>query len=191
VATSVALNRKLRLLLIVSALLCLTPSPASAIGEGRLIAPTAECPGQENLQAPVEVQVRTMRCMTNFARQRVDLSSLAPSSSLDRSAGDKARDILRCDSFSHVACGREFTFWMRRTGYLSDRCWNVGENLAWGTAAMGTARAIFQAWMRSPSHRTNILGAFREMGLSLRTGTLEGRTGTRVWTAHFGAHHCA
>jgi uncharacterized protein YkwD len=131
-----------------------------------------------------------MRCLVNVARQRAGLSSLAPSSSLDRSAGDKARDILRCNSFSHFACGREFTFWMRRTGYIADHCWNVGENLAWGTAAMGAPRAIFLAWMRSPSHRINILGDFSEIGLSLRAGTLEGHTGTRVWTAHFGAHHC-
>jgi uncharacterized protein YkwD len=181
-------NRKLRLLLIATSLACLIAPPPTGAAPNRLIAPSAECPEQTNTKALVEAQVRAMRCMTDFARQRLGLVGLEATASLDRSARDKARDILRCDNFSHFACGREFTYWMQRTGYLSERCWNVGENLAWGTGRMGTARAIFQAWMRSPGHRANILGDYQELGLGLRTGTLEGHAGTRIWVAHFGTH---
>ena len=107
---------------------------------------------------------------------------------LDVSAGAKGEDILSCDSFSHSACGRDFTYWMSEAGYLSSPCWHVGENLAWGTGRFGTVRSIFQAWMRSPTHRRNILGEYSQLGVSLRVGSLTGRAGAHVWTQHFGSH---
>lgn len=129
-----------------------------------------------------------MRCMTDFARVRAGLGPLNDSAELDASAGEKAADVLRCDSFSHTACGREFTYWIRASGYMSEACWHVGENLAWGTGTYGSVRSIFQAWMRSPEHRHNILGDYEDMGLSLRSGRLGGLSGAAVWAAHFGSH---
>lgn len=129
-----------------------------------------------------------MRCMTDFARQRAGLGDLSDAQELDLSARGKLEDILRCDSFSHFACGREFTYWMRETGYIAATCWRAGENLAWGTGEYGTVRAIFQAWMRSPGHRRNILGDYSQIGVSVGIGTLAGRAGTHVWTQHFGSH---
>jgi len=128
-----------------------------------------------------------MLCMTDFARAQAGLAELATAEELEQSAGDKGGDILRCDSFSHFACGREFTYWMRQTGYISSQCWRVGENLAWGTDGYGTVRSIFRAWMNSPGHRENILGDFTQVGISLRVGTLEGQPGTHVWAQHFGS----
>lgn len=153
-----------------------------------LIAPPAACPGQNDLDATAEVQEQAMTCMTDFARQQAGLNELAPTAPLAQSAGDKSDDILRCDSFSHFACGREFTYWMKETGYTSAPCWRVGENLAWGTDEYGTVRSIFEAWMHSTGHRENILGNFDEIGISVRVGTLEGQSGTRVWAQHFGSH---
>jgi uncharacterized protein YkwD len=129
-----------------------------------------------------------MRCLTDFARTRAGLSALADSPQLDLSAADKGADVLRCDSFSHTACGREFTYWMREAGYMSEACWRVGENLAWGTGIYGSVRSIFQAWMRSPEHRRNILGDYEALGLSRQVGVLEGHANTVLWTAHFGSH---
>ena len=128
-----------------------------------------------------------MRCMTDFARAQAGLAELASVEQLEQSAGSKAEDILRCDSFSHFACGREFTYWMQQTGYTSSQCWRVGENLAWGTDGYGTVRAIFRAWMGSPDHRENILDDFAQIGISLRVGTLAGQPQTHVWTQHFGS----
>lgn len=155
-----------------------------------LIAPAAACPGQTDDYASVEAQEQSMRCMTDYARARSGLGALDDSQQLDLSAQEKGGDVLRCDSFSHTACGREFAYWMRQTGYISESCWHVGENLAWGTGAYGTVRSIFQAWMRSPGHRQNILGSYEDLGLSLTAGELEGAAGATVWTAHFGSH-CA
>jgi uncharacterized protein YkwD len=162
---------------------------ASALASsGSLIAPPAACPNQSSLVASAAIQEQSMRCMTDFARAHAGLTELSDSPQLDLSAREKSGDVLRCDSFSHTACGREFTYWIAQSGYLSDPCWHVGENLAWGTGGYGTVRSIFQAWMRSPAHRRNILGDYEELGLSRDIGELEGQSGVVVWAAHFGSH---
>lgn len=153
-----------------------------------LIAPATACPNQTSPSASPEAQLESMRCMTDFARTRAGLGELNDSQQLDLSAEEKAADVLRCDSFSHTACDREFTYWIRQSGYLSESCWHVGENLAWGTGTYGTVRSIFQAWMQSPAHRHNLLGNYSDLGLSLQTGELGGLGGVDVWAAHFGSH---
>jgi uncharacterized protein YkwD len=152
-----------------------------------LIAPRAACPNQANASASAAAQEQSMRCMTDFARARAGLGQLDDSQQLDLSAQEKAADVLRCDSFSHTACGREFTYWIGQAGYFSEPCWHVGENLAWGTDAYGTVRSIFQAWMRSPDHRHNILGDYADLGVSLKVGELGGYVHADVWSAHFGS----
>jgi uncharacterized protein YkwD len=162
--------------------------PSRAATANTLIAPPAVCPGQADLDAPAAAQEQAMGCMVNFARQQAGLGALTDSAALAQSAHDKSLDVLRCDSFSHFACEREFTYWMKESGYTAAPCWRVGENLAWGTGEQGSARSIFAAWLRSPTHRANLLGDFDETGLSLQVGTLEGLGGTRVWAQHFGTH---
>ncbi len=167
------------------AALALAPSAHAASP----IAPVAACPGQTALGAPAAAQEEAMRCMTDYARGQLGLAPLVEVEELNASANGKSDDILRCDSFSHSACGRDFTYWMEATGYLSAQCWRAGENLAWGTGREGTVRSIFRAWMRSPTHRENVLGSsFTQLGVSLEVGELEGLRGTRVWTQHFGSH---
>lgn len=158
------------------------PAPASP-----LIAPPAACAGQNSLEASAQTQEQAMHCMTDFARRRAGLTSLAEANTLNASARRKSRDILRCDSFSHSACGREFTYWMQETGYIAGPCWRAGENLAWGAGDHGTVRAIFRAWMRSPHHRQVILGDYSQLGIGLLTGNLAGRAQTHVWTQHLGS----
>lgn len=170
-------------------LLCLTLAPSAAAAPvGPLIAPPAACPHQTSLTAPAPDQEQAMRCMTDFARLQTGLTSLTEAEALDASAHGKTLDILHCDSFSHFACGRDFTYWMQETGYIASGCWRAGENLAWGIGGQGTVRSIFRAWMRSPGHRRNILGNYSQLGLGVEVGTLAGRPGTYVWTQHFGSH---
>lgn len=153
-----------------------------------LIAPAASCPDQSSLTSPAPEQEQAMLCMTNFARASAGLGELAVAAELDQSAGDKAADVLRCDSFSHFACGREFTYWIRAAGYIGGGCWHAGENLAWGTGEYGSVRSIFRAWMSSPAHRQNILGDYSQVGIGLVAGSLEGNPGAHVWASHFGSH---
>jgi uncharacterized protein YkwD len=181
--------RKFAYLACSAALLGLALSgPAGAAGASlsALIAPPTACPGA-GTWAPAGQQRQAMLCMTNFARRRAGLRQLAGAAPLDRSARRKSGDILRCDSFSHEACGRAFTYWMRRVGYLSAPCWRAGENIAWGTGPYATVRSIFTAWIHSPDHRENILGPYRAIGIGMRVGGLEGHTGAHVWTQEFGA----
>jgi uncharacterized protein YkwD len=163
-------------------------SDLPAQSSSSLIASATACPNQANPAASAEAQLQSMRCMTDFARTRSGLVGLDDSPQLDLSAEEKAADVLRCDSFSHTACDRDFTYWIQQSGYLSESCWHVGENLAWGTSTYGSVRSIFQAWMRSPAHRHNILGEYSDLGLSLQAGELGGLDGVDVWAAHFGSH---
>lgn len=130
-----------------------------------------------------------MLCLIDYARQATSATPLAPVGQLEESAAAKSADILRCDQFDHYACGRPFDYWMRAGGYLTEGCWRVGENIAWGRGALGTSRAIFEALIESPSHRENILlPDFADIGVSVRSGELDGMSGVRVWTQHFGLH---
>lgn len=162
--------------------------PAAARPLGRLIAPSSACPDQTALGASLATQVKAMRCMTNYARGRSGLAPLGDVRSLDRSATAKSADILRCDDFSHEACGREWTYWMARFGYLGGGCWSAGENIAWGDGRMATVRAIFTSWVHSPPHLENILGDFAEIGIGMKVGTLDGARRAHVWTQDFGSH---
>ncbi len=180
-----------RRLPLIFAALCLVAAMATgeaAAAGGALIAPARVCPGQRDPRADASSQQQTMSCMVNFARSQSGLNELLETPALSESASDKSADVLGCDSFSHYACGREFTYWMKETGYMSSRCWRLGENLAWGTGGYGSVRSILIAWLRSPEHRANILGDFEETGLSLRVGDLEGHPGAHVWAQHFGSH---
>lgn len=176
--------RKLILLAVIAAALLTTTATASAAG---LMAPSSICPPTK-LSASTEAQEQAMLCLTNYARAEYGEGQLEATGELEQSANEKAEDIFRCDSFSHNACGREFSYWIRATGYMSNGCWRVGENLAWGSGEYGSVSSIFRAWLRSPEHRANILGDFSQVGISVDSGSLEGHSRTRVWTQHFGLH---
>jgi uncharacterized protein YkwD len=151
-----------------------------------LIAPPAACPLQESLSSSPEGQEQAMLCMIDYARQGAGLASLTPVESLTSSADLKSRDILACDDFSHFACGRPFSYWIRATGYTSVPCWRIGEIIAYGRGQYGTPRSIFIAWMQSPTHRRIILNEFTQVGLSVRLGNLGIYGWARVWAGHFG-----
>jgi uncharacterized protein YkwD len=164
-------------------------TPASALDVSRLIAPPSACDDQRDPDAAPAVQEQAMRCMTNFARRHANRGPLRTSRKLDTSAEMKSRDIVRCDSFSHYACGRDFTYWMKRVGYLRANCWRAGENIAWGSGSYGSVRSVFTAWMHSPGHRDNILsGDYRSFGVGFKVGGLGGYRSAHVWVQHFGEH---
>jgi uncharacterized protein YkwD len=167
-----------------------TPAHASAGRASRqgLVAPTDLCPGEAEAEAPAGVQEEAMRCMVDFARRQSSLGSLSDSKLLDRSAGEKSADILRCDDFSHSACGKPFDFWLEKVGYIPASCWRIGENIAWMGGGDTTARDVFELLIHSPPHRANILGPYSEVGVGLRTGDLDGHDAAHVWTQHFGTH---
>jgi uncharacterized protein YkwD len=65
--------------------------------------------------------------------------------------------------------------------------WSLGENLAWGTGDLGTARGIQAAWMHSSGHRTNILKpAYREVGIGVHRGVPDDAGAGATFTLDFG-----
>jgi uncharacterized protein YkwD len=162
-----------------AALSLLAPSATAAEAE----AARAACPGQGNATAPATAQERTMLCLVNRARVGRGLEPLAAPGSLAQAAARKSADILRCDEFSHEACGRDFTYWIERSGYEGCR---MGENIAYGSGSFATPRSIFTMWMNSSGHRRNILGPYSDLGIGLQVGALEGNGGAHVWTQQFG-----
>lgn len=154
----------------------------------KLVAPVVACPNQRKADAPIEVQVRAMICMINFARRASALAPLSAPEVLNRAAAYKADEILRCREFSNESCGRPFTYWMKRFGYLSG-CPKAGENIAFGTGSYGSPSEIFVMWMDSPGHRSNILGPYDEVGVGLRIGKLEGEI-AHVWADEFTRLKC-
>jgi uncharacterized protein YkwD len=72
---------------------------------GLLVLPSAAQArhGQSHSRAPFEAQERTMRCLVNHARTSRGLQPLKALTSLVKATDRKARDILRCDEFSHEA----------------------------------------------------------------------------------------
>lgn len=182
------------------AALVLAPAAGAGISKGPRIqksftfsteevAPPSTCPGQTVPGLTAEEQVAVMLCMTNYARAVHGMAPLVPNRRLGRAAEQKSADILACDEFLHEACGRPFQFWIQKYGYLKG-CWRAGENIAWGTGSYATVGAIFTAWLQSPEHRENILGPYREIGIALRVGELEGNEEAAVWTQDFGSHQC-
>lgn len=157
------------------------------VGANAGTAALARCPHQADSTAPSSRQERAVLCLVNRARAGRGLAPLAAPRSLARAAARKSADILRCDEFSHEACGREFTYWIERSGYGG--C-GWGENIAYGSGSYATPRKIFQLWMHSPGHRRNILGRYTDIGIGLQVGALEGTAGAHVWTQEFGSRDC-
>lgn len=185
------MKKLIPLLLLVAVLAMSLASAAGARGtfwSGEL-ASEEVCPNQADLELGAEGQAEAMLCLTNFARSANGLRPLRLSTQLGHAAEQKSIDILGCDQFSHEACGRPFTYWDQRYGYLRG-CWKAAENIAWGTGSLSTVRAIFTAWLESPEHHANILGPYKEIGIGVRTGELEGNEGAAVWTQDFGSHKC-
>jgi uncharacterized protein YkwD len=179
-------SRRFTTLAVLIAAICIVACAASQAAAAGLMAPRGICAESPRGAAAEE---EAMLCLANYARAQLGEPALEPTAALEDSAVEKAEDIFRCNSFSHNACGREFTYWIRANGYLATECWHVGENLAWGVGEYGTVPSIFRAWLRSPEHRQNLLnGNYTQTGINLTVGSLEGSRSAHLWTQTFGSH---
>jgi uncharacterized protein YkwD len=90
---------------------------------------------------------------------------------LQRAAQGHTESMVAGNYFEHIGPGGQTPLdRMRAAGYIySSRIgYELGENIAWGSAQLGTPRAIVAAWMASPGHRANILDArFRDTGVGV------------------------
>ncbi|KAF2668080.1 SCP-domain-containing protein [Microthyrium microscopicum] len=89
--------------------------------------------------------------LINGERQKAGCQTLTPDSRLTSAAAREANDMATNHFFSHQGSdGSGFTDRISATGYI----WKTaGENIYLG----GDAAAAFNAWMKSPEHKANIL----------------------------------
>ncbi|HET9038845.1 MAG TPA: CAP domain-containing protein, partial [Gemmatimonadales bacterium] len=112
-------------------------------------------------------------CLVNQERTSRGLKPLKPNRRLAKAANNHARDMVARGYFSHDSMnGASFVDRIRRAGYVPARVFpSLGEDLAWGSGALGTPREIVQSWMESAGHRANILNPkFREGGMGVAFG---------------------
>lgn len=158
-----------------------------ADGAGRAweayLAPAAVCAGGKSGSSPSS-QARTVTCLVNWARAREGVRKLVPRRSLQRAAAMKGRVVAECGQLSHTPCGSEASAEVRATGY---RFTYFGENLFAGPWGKVAPRAVVTAWLRSPSHRANLLDPdFRDLGVaSAPAPGLLGSGRSVLWTAAF------
>jgi len=119
---------------------------------------------------------------TNLERQRYKLSPLKLDTLLSKSAQYKAEDIVKNDYWSHTS-PEGLTPWdfIKHVGYEYSI---AGENLARDYI---DTDSLIKAWMKSPTHRSNILNNnFTEIGIGVTTG-LQNGIHTIIIVQHFAA----
>lgn len=179
----------LPLLLVLALAAANSAAAASKTSSASLVAPEASCPNASRADLTPEAAKRAMTCLVDYARARKGLSPLKLQTQLARAASYKLTDQVRCDVFSHTACGRPLLSVFKRSGYVSPSySYVVGENLAWGAGEKAAPRQILVAWLDSPSHRKNLLSRdWREMGFGFaRVEGFAGLGAVTLWSHSFG-----
>jgi len=113
--------------------------------------------------------------ITNKERIKEDLDPLTANQLLSKAAYDKAHAIINSQKFGHNIIGEKFSHWIKESGYQYSY---IGENLA---VDFYTNEGIMKAWLKSPTHRKNILNEkFSEIGVAVVSGNLDGKETTLV-----------
>lgn len=124
-------------------------------------------------QASQAELARATVCVSNAERRRRGLRTLKVDPLLSKAARRHSLDMVRRGYFAHTGpSGDTFVQRIRSAGYLgSSHRWLVGENLAWGWGASGSAGGIVDAWLRSPEHRKILLRpSYRAVGVGVALG---------------------
>ncbi len=132
---------------------------------------------------------RAVLCLHNKVRAQNGLAPLRENRRLRRAARAHSQDMTAAGYFEHTAPdGTTMVDRILRSDYVSKgQGWMLGENLAWGTGALGTPRGAMKAWMDSPGHRANILKpGFRELGVGVVARVPESDDAGATYTVDFG-----
>jgi len=107
----------------------------------------------------------------NQVRAQNHLPALKGASLLTTAATKHANNLAIVGAFRHefrkngswVTFGTWIRWYWPGPGYSA---WTAGENLAWGAPDISPAQTV-TAWMNSPGHRANLLGAWTSVGVSI------------------------
>ena len=164
--------RLTRILTVAAATLALAPAAnaAAACDNTNLV------PSKANLG---KVRAAVL-CLHNESRKAKGLRPLKLNDKLRRAAEGHSAYMVRASRFEHGdLAGR-----IRAVGYDG---WTYGENIAWGTGRLATAREIHRSWMSSPGHKANILRPqFKEIGIGIALGAAGAGSNGATYTADFG-----
>jgi uncharacterized protein YkwD len=167
-----------------AALLVAVPADGAGRAWTAYLAPAGACRSADDVAASPAAQARAVGCLVNWARAQDRREPLVQLPALRRAAALKGQGVASCGQFSHTPCGAEVTAAVRTAGY---RYASFGENLFAGPWGQISARDVLRAWLQSPPHRANVLGAgFRHIGAApVRAPDLLGDGDAVVWTATF------
>lgn len=135
---------------------------------GLFVIPTLTYVYNQNL---AQVLPGVLAALTNEERAAQQLPELAVNPLLSQAAELKARDMAEKGYFAHVSPdGTQPWQWLDAVGYQYDY---AGENLAMNFT---DSRDVTAAWMRSPTHRANIVkDTYTEVGTGVAQGTYQGK----------------
>ena len=128
-------------------------------------------------------------CLINGERTKLRMPALRENAKLRKAALAHSSDMVRNGYFAHTGLdGDTLVDRIVASGYTrKNDGWSLGENLAWGTGDLGTARGITDAWMNSSGHKANILKpAYREIGIGIRLGVPSDASVGATFTTDFG-----
>jgi uncharacterized protein YkwD len=110
-------------------------------------------------------------CLINRERAEHGIAPLTANVQLEEAAESHNAEMLAVDYFAHVAPDGETPVdRIKQTGYIesSSDGYVIGENLAWGTYQLSSAKSIVEAWIASPEHLANILESrYTETGIGV------------------------
>lgn len=110
-----------------------------------------------------EITIENLTRDTNEEREQLGLTKLTVNSSLNTSAQAKANDMAARNYWGHnTPEGNPPWGFINNTGYSYTK---AAENLACG---FGDAQAIVNSWMKSPTHRVNMVDpVFTDVGFGI------------------------
>jgi uncharacterized protein YkwD len=127
-------------------------------------------------------------CEINRVRRHHGLAPVAAHARLTRMAGGFARTMVTRRFFSHVGPGgATLRARARSAGYRGHA---LGEVLAWGAGRYASPRGAVRSWLRSPPHRSVLLGRnYRDVGVGVALGSPFGGSlrSSATYAATFGA----
>jgi uncharacterized protein YkwD len=122
---------------------------------------------------------QSLVAVVNDVREAHNLRPLRVDAHLVEAARAHSAMLLRDNVFEHGS-------FVERIASHGGRGPAFGENLAWGTGRLASARSIVNAWMHSPGHRANLLRpGWNRIGIGALNGRFLGYRGATVVTADF------
>jgi uncharacterized protein YkwD len=151
----------------------------------RFLPSPKDCPGSTTPPPPEAMAENSMICVLNYARLRQGLRALPVAPQLQQAARLKALDIIRCQDFSHSACGKDPRAVADAVAYPKVT-W--GENIYAGGGPFMPARVAADGWLNSPHHRENLFRpGWTEQGIAVVVAKrFKGESDVAIWVSEFG-----